>query len=535
MPAVVPLALIALCCPQQPTVRTYALTGEVVDMLGEPIVGATVWAAPSGRHQDRSRAVQSDARGHFRIAGIPKTYDWREHAEADGYCRVSHWTGSGPRPVRLTLQQAVELQGLVRDAAGNPVAGARVFAQPTHRLLGNSVTHTTTDEHGLTETRLRVREADEVSLRFGRAPRTEVRITLTGLSDEELRHVTIGLGTELFGSTPEHIAPFRSPARGRDRLVLSVPDQRLGVHPEGLGVRFAPDRASFERGKGPHVVTFAARKPPQVRTRQRVRLLDADGAPVAGVRTAIYGADGQSPVTGISDDAGWLTFELRIEAGKHGWLYLRDGRWLITDAAPLGSPYDNHRFVVAPDEPMQVRLQAACAVTGRLLRADGEPAAFADVVLQHEVGGHWQRVASTTSTANGDFACDQLQTRSDRLRVVVRSQHGSLNHRSDDLKLAESGTRVQLGTLKLTPPAIVTGIVATDAGAPIAGVFVSLHGKDDSGDYQENAVTDAAGRFRFVGVPPGRGEVYVGIDGGRRSAYQVRAGQRFEWRRDHGR
>ncbi|MFN3242784.1 MAG: hypothetical protein ACE37K_14880 [Planctomycetota bacterium] len=45
MPAVVPLALIVLCCPQQPTVRTYALTGEVVDILGEPIVGATASAS----------------------------------------------------------------------------------------------------------------------------------------------------------------------------------------------------------------------------------------------------------------------------------------------------------------------------------------------------------------------------------------------------------------------------------------------------------------------------------------------------------
>jgi len=556
MPAAA-LALFALCCPQQPAARTYALHGEVVDMRGEPLAGATVWAAPSGHHDDRSRAVKSDANGHFRIAGIPRTFDWRVHAVADGHCRVSQWTGAGPKPVRITLQQAVTLQGLVRAPDGLPVAGARVFAQPMHRLLGSSVVHTTTDDdgwfvlkgvaldqqrigawsdrHGLAQTTLDVREPDEVSLRFGRDQRVRLRVTLTGLTAEELQHAVVGVSTQTFGSTPEHVAPFRSHLRGRNVLELLVPNEKLGVHPEGLGVRFAPSRTGLDPKSAPHDVTFAARKPPQVRTRQRVRLLDGNGVAIAGVRTAMYGADGQPPAPAISDDDGWLTFELRIAAGKHGWLYLRDGRWLIADAAPLGSADKSHRFVVAPDRAITLDLLAACSVAGQVVRSDGQPAAFTEVELQHEVGGHWQRYATTISNANGDFACDQLQTYDGNLRVAVRGRHGSIAHTAERLQLGRPGTQVQLGKLQLAPPAVVTGVVADRDGKPLPGVFVSLHGKRETSDYHENAVTDAEGRFRFVGVPPGKGEVYVRTDGGRRSAYEVGEGEHFEWQPDGAR
>ncbi|MCK5944098.1 MAG: carboxypeptidase regulatory-like domain-containing protein, partial [Planctomycetes bacterium] len=305
-------------------------------------------------------------------------------------------------------------------------------------------------------------------------------------------------------------------------------DERLGVHAECLGVRFAPNRVTLEAGAGPHAVTFTARKPPAVDTRQHVRFVDARGEPVTEVRAAIYGADGQAPVAASSDARGHIAFDLHIAAGAHGWLYLRDGRWLIRSTGPLASPGDNHRFVVDPDAPLELELMPACSVAGRLLRPDGQPAAFARVELQREVGGHWQRLAKATSTANGDFACNQLRPHLGRLRIAVRCHHGTLAEEHERLTLADEGARVQLGELRLAPPAIVTGVLRRADGSPDAGRFVSLHGKGDADDYQEDTLTDAQGRFRFVGVAPGAGELYVRRGGGTRTPYQVAAGEAVE-------
>jgi hypothetical protein len=125
-------------------VTTGAITGQVVNERGEPMVGAAVMVRPVGS-LNLSRTTVADADGNFRLNGLePALYTVTSFAPAyvtqppsiagSSYYRIGD-------SVRLELIKGGVMTGTVTNAAGEPIVGIRVRA-------------------------LRVRDAE------GRAPRT---------------------------------------------------------------------------------------------------------------------------------------------------------------------------------------------------------------------------------------------------------------------------------------------------------------------------------------------------------------------------
>ncbi|HXV91591.1 MAG TPA: TonB-dependent receptor [Gemmatimonadales bacterium] len=76
------------------------------------------------------------------------------------------------------------------------------------------------------------------------------------------------------------------------------------------------------------------------------------------------------------------------------------------------------------------------------------------------------------------------------------------------ITLAAIGTLAGVGSLRAQEPAVVQGVVrAAESGEPLAGARVFVEGSD------RFAVTDAAGRFRLVGVAPGEVTVVAQVVG----------------------
>jgi hypothetical protein len=150
------IATITVSAPPPPSVGPAAsaphpgnriITGQVVDLNGNPINGARVYATTVLRN---SRAAKTDSSGHFSIAADPSD-SVPIVTMAKGYSPDFRRL-SGPaltQPLRIQLSRGQSLIGRVVDAGGKPISAAGV------RLLGWQHTYayqlairTTTDSQG---------------------------------------------------------------------------------------------------------------------------------------------------------------------------------------------------------------------------------------------------------------------------------------------------------------------------------------------------------------------------------------------------
>ncbi|MBI2920839.1 MAG: sigma-70 family RNA polymerase sigma factor [Planctomycetes bacterium] len=105
--------------------------GVVVDSLGRPVAGARIFTGPRGDRADhlRLQPVASSAEGTFELRSQPRSARV-VGAIAPGYgWTVVRIEGSDPKNLRLVLPDASgTITGIVRDAAGLPLAGVKVTA-----------------------------------------------------------------------------------------------------------------------------------------------------------------------------------------------------------------------------------------------------------------------------------------------------------------------------------------------------------------------------------------------------------------------
>lgn len=248
------------------------------------------------------------------------------------------------------------------------------------------------------------------------------------------------------------------------------------------------------------------------------RVLDEQGEPVVGacaqVKSLISGFIGRS---GCTDAEGrWSVRDLRPSSYKI--LITRGGGEAHADLVPRWYPGVPDELAAAPvlvspdvELPtLDVTLPRGGRLSGRVTDLTGQPlvGACAAVVPVRGSGSETALTAADGSyTIRGiDAGAYYVHARRCNAGNWAPQWFGT----SQDVRPTTSGLQVQLGgevagiDIALEPGARITGRVVDTAGAPLPGLCAQAYG----GSGQEDASTDADGRYTLVGLPTS-GSFYV--------------------------
>ncbi len=249
----------------------------------------------------------------------------------------------------------------------------------------------------------------------------------------------------------------------------------------------------------------------------RGRVLDPDGAPVAGAQVSVQAADlprmfgplaamlrGVEPKLSKADG----TFEIPgPPPGQKAKIVARAAGWLDGSG-------DEFTAAVGQDvEGVEVRLRRGAVVEGVVRDTEGKPLPAALVRwIPGDDANPWStrwtlgRATPVSTDANGRFRAESVEP--GKLIVQVKHPRHLSVSRSD--VVVEDGKSTTLD-FQLAAGASITGTVLGPDGRPRAGGRVAI-GRD--GDWQrpddayaaepEPVSSDAQGTFRFEGLPPGK-------------------------------
>lgn len=515
---------------------TTAIEGRVVDLRGEPVPLAEVWVV---NRQDAERPLargRCDGDGMFRLGRVPQAKAYQVRATADGK-NVAEWFTTDADPVLLRLHDAATLRGVLRNAHGEPVAGAVVRAMEISRCLngadqvvatdgdgafriakaplGTMLLATAVPGEGLYEARPLVTGDAEVALVRVAGAATAMAIEAKGLPDPAPRVVVSLLPNGGYNRLPP---PWQSPRLGADGTLAleDLPDTAYQVALRADGWSFAPDHARVEAGAGPHRLEFTAHRLGEEALACRALLRGPDGEPLAGVRLALRAANEGRRTEATSGEDGTLTFQSHKPQGASVIVVSLDPRWVLDQEKVDGmsGAHDHwltnkHEWQVHPEQVLELRAVRACSIRGQVSTPDGRPAPFADVQLQQNTPNRhpeWMTFALATTDREGRYTFTGVHHLADEVRVAVEADQGFGT--GERFALAAAGTEVAQPELRLAAPAIVEGIVRDADQRPAPGVRVWLRDWDFARGIQKSGsvievVTDREGRYRFRGVPGG--------------------------------
>lgn len=207
--------------------------------------------------------------------------------------------------------------------------------------------------------------------------------------------------------------------------------------------------------------------------------------------TPLGGAEPPPPPAPLAAEANGPRADERVVASAP-----QPERVIATPAAGIEaepSPTELWGLVVDASSRQPVR-----GASIELLRRDAD--AFWNLDMQY--GERVEALAHTRSDEQGRFRFDVVRATPHRLRVQA------LGFASKTALYSTGGSIV---TVALRRGSVLTGVVRCD-GKPIADLAVRVAVRGES-DELAAGTTDAAGSFRFVGLPPG--EVYLQVRGAR--------------------
>jgi protocatechuate 3,4-dioxygenase beta subunit len=252
-----------------------------------------------------------------------------------------------------------------------------------------------------------------------------------------------------------------------------------------------------------------------------VRLVLADAYRVAGrVVRADAGSVGGIPVVAVSlsavvtsPDAARATKVLATTDAEGGFALdgLGAGKWWIY-AAPPGEAVVLGYFATIPRTTfVELRLDGAASLSGRVTGVDGAPVAGAEVVCQSGA-----TVASVSTDAEGRYEMRGLATGTARRFAVHADGYCAVgtDARFDPARRTDAGFVLKTGAntrdVQLVAGGTVRGVVVEDGTtAAVAAATVTVLSGSSYLDVAPSATTDDAGRFEIAGVPVGAAVLVV--------------------------
>ncbi len=520
---------------------TASIAGHVVDPAGDPAVGATVLAAP---HVDSLRALRTAFRGTIRHAStdgdgrfvldrLPTGSAYRVSARLEGYAPaeaivadVAETSADGPLVLRLGAGTTVV--GVVVDGRSRPVGGAAIRLAEE---VDPSTAQLTRFRRNFAPPAPETRSDSEGTFRFEAVPagRFLLEIESSGYAPQAVpafdvaegsREVDVGLVVLEPGSTLEGVVldgdgvPIAGATVGYEktqagfsyfvdnRSVTTGADGsfRIVDRREGEMLDLEVEQAGFVELNLPRVVvpTLGGL---EIRLEHGAalegRVVGAGSGPVAGASVLVTrdsGGTGSSsgfmPLgSGTTDEDGRFRIEdleptvARISVTARGWLKMERGEIELE----------------VGDDPTQVELELerGATVEGRVLLADGTPAAGAEVrAVDSADRRRFRRQQPATVSGDGSYILEGVEPGS-RL-ITVQLPDGP--RVSEELEV-EPG----INTLDLVLPAgvEVSGRVLDEDGAAVEGALVSLReGGSFSGNFTARSGSDGA--VVLASVQPGR-------------------------------
>ncbi|AGC45245.1 PDZ domain-containing protein [Myxococcus stipitatus DSM 14675] len=486
------------------------LEGRVLASDGTPVREATLVASPSGATGELGRAT-CGPEGAYRLELPPGDYDVRAQAPGFAPTRVSAIVvpsgAFAPLDVKLEATTA-EVEGTVTNASGQPVAHAEVRAGPREGFSRS----TRTDEQGgylLTglapgPTSVRARRdgaqgwASRVeTLKSGTRARVDLTLAESGIVQGR---VTLASGEPVpepavVRAMPRggagggaNMAWTETDAEGLYRLELPAGVYQLtAVLPRARFIYFHQDdpAVTVPEGSSVHQDLVLLEERGITGT---VRESSGAPSPFAAV-AAVQGGDFPITVRVLADEDGSFAIPARPPGAPPLAALVAHNSGRVARVANVGEGKG----------PVELRLQAAARVSGRVVARTGAPPDGFTLTLT-EVDGEelpWAGTAPTTRQFPGS-TFELRDAPGQPLKLSVRTQDGRTGEAV--VSLAPGGGADVEIPLTQGDSSLSGRAVWSREGGPASGVSVFL---DRPVTSRPDAVTGPDGRFRLEAVRPG--------------------------------
>jgi hypothetical protein len=491
------------------------ITGRVLASdSGRPLAGAKVVVAidaplPADLPEDATRNVaRSDAQGRFRLEGIGSS-PFTLSARAPGHAIGERRDVKAGAVVDVVLFPGSTLRGMVRDDDGRPVSGALVRAE-ADRFWGKEPPPERTDPEGRFEMAGVTPGEYEVVARlggrapaFGRVvvePEAEATVSLLLSAGGFVRgRVVDELGRPLRGRVWVDVVDDHglSASMGDLMTTESKDDGTFALGPVpigGLGLAASAPRRATRRF---HALVAAPRRTVDLgdvaleaglQIRGHVRAREGRVLPGATLTARSEASGGGRSVEGNADAKGAFALD-GLEAG---W-------YRVTIAAP---EYARTQVrVAAGGEPLDIVLEAAGVISGRVVDAQGRPVHDGSVNAKaRDAKLDARPQESEADPADGSFKIEGLAGGAYDLEARASGHAPALLANVSVV----AGRTTAVGTLTLSRGGVVSGSIvdAEGHGVPGASVYVETDPSRLTEDLASQ--TDSAGAFEIRGVPAGR-------------------------------
>jgi uncharacterized GH25 family protein len=532
--------------PEQLTLPArLVISGRLIDMqTRRPIPGGVIWD-----ESEPIDAAMTDSAGGY-VMGGPAGRRLFITAGAPGYMQADAFefqlNDNGRPGPTLALQPAAAIEGKVVTDAGTAIAGAEIELKERKQPgmmriemgMPHSLPRTLSAEKGVF--RLSPLDPDknyDVKVRAeGYAPaksavsglepyKTKSGVTVQLSRGQSIKgKVVDGEGRSIRGCavTATPAAETRGPhfmrieeGGGSEQFSGETDDQgafALDGLPAGK-IDLEIKRSGYAKRGVPAIEIAKGAEPVDVgeitlQLGEKVQgiVLDREGQPVEGAEINIEAsgpmmtfAMGDSPeqeADATSEAGGWFIVEDLSPDERYSLRFSRTG-FVAKSVGPIELP----RL-----EPLEVVLDTASKVTGRVLDVEGEPIPAAGVNLERtqtiEIGGQvmaMMMMSGANCDNEGRFEFEDQQPGKIALTAVAsRYQEAKLDH----LEIPK-GEDLDGIDITLKAGAVVEGRVLAPDGKPAIGADVRLVGEEASMFRMGGAGADGNGYYRLEGLEPG--------------------------------